>query len=824
MKSVVPNSEVDASINAESSSYSTSNTSSSSGNSNISLSASQVPWHLQANFLDVVPVWQDYTGKGVSIGVFDDGIQASGTTVASAVSALSAQSSGFQGMHGTAVSGLIAAQPGADTSVTPGPVGVAYGATLTVSDIIDGSVANAATIEATAKSFDVVNDSWGWTQAFYASRTSTNFKDFFTALANAADAGREGLGTSQVVAAGNGRATGGDTNLSNFTNDRHVITVAATTSEHKVASYSNPGAAVLVAAPSSGGTSGLTTTDIAGSMGYNDGSVTTTFGGTSGATPEVTGVVALMLQANPNLGWRDVRDILAYTANQISATSTVTNGAHNWNGGGMVFSNDTGFGEVDARAAVRLAETWTDVSTSSNEMHLKASATKTQSLSDSSTVEYKVTLTSGVSLENVQLTLAGQHARVSDLIVQLVSPTGTVATLLSNDGTSSTAFSTWTFGANTFLGEDSGGTWTVRVSDTVAGMTGSFTGITLDAYGAKATQDTTYIFTDAFGTLGQTSRGTVLDQVGHDTINASAVSTNSVIDLHAGAISTIAGRGLTLGAGDQMTRAYGGDGNDTLIGNDLGDYLSGGRGNDILKGGAGNDTLVAGAGNDTLDGGAGFNAAVLTGAKGDWSFTTNSDGTLRALNALHGYTDTLKSIQEITFDDGSFDVQVSGQSLQFVNHVATSSSLSSVQQTSGATTAFSVTNLVQHLDTSDAAASVFRLYEAAFGRQPDVSGETSWLKALLGGQTLTDIAGQFATSAEFASLYGANANDQAYVTALYTNTLGRAPDATGVSYWADILSHGMSRAQVLVNFAESAENVAHVAPLIGQGILVNLLV
>ncbi|WP_163367104.1 S8 family serine peptidase, partial [Escherichia coli] len=88
---------------------------------------------------------------------------------------------------------------------------------------------------------------------------------------------------------------------------------------------SNPGASLLVSAPSNGGTKGITTTDLPGSAGYAAGSVTTTFGGTSAAAPQVTGTVALMLEANPNLGWRDVRTILAMSAEQPTAIATVTN-------------------------------------------------------------------------------------------------------------------------------------------------------------------------------------------------------------------------------------------------------------------------------------------------------------------------------------------------------------------------------------------------------------------------------------------------------------------------------------------------------------------
>ena len=51
---------------------------------------------------------------------------------------------------------------------------------------------------------------------------------------------------------------------------------------------------------------------------------TSNFNGTSSAAPNVSGVIALMLEKNPNLTWRDVRHILASTATQVDASSSKT--------------------------------------------------------------------------------------------------------------------------------------------------------------------------------------------------------------------------------------------------------------------------------------------------------------------------------------------------------------------------------------------------------------------------------------------------------------------------------------------------------------------
>lgn len=98
--------------------------------------------------------------------------------------------------------------------------------------------------------------------------------------------------------------------------------------------------------------------------------------GTSSATPSVSGVTALMLEANPKLTWQDVGYILAKTArkvdttiatgaNAVNFTPSMGNGPWNiedpWivNSAGFNFQNRYGFGMVDADAAVKLAAKYT---------------------------------------------------------------------------------------------------------------------------------------------------------------------------------------------------------------------------------------------------------------------------------------------------------------------------------------------------------------------------------------------------------------------------------------------------------------------------------
>jgi len=106
--------------------------------------------------------------------------------------------------------------------------------------------------------------------------------------------------------------------------------------------------------------------------------------------------------------------------------------------------------------------------------------------------------------------------------------------------------------------------------------------------------------------------------------------------------------------------------------------------------------------------------------------------------------------------------------------------------------------------------AVIREYQAAFGRVPDVAGVTYWTGVVASNPSaLANLNTIFASSTEFTARYGATATtpaNPALVTSLYTNVLGRAPDAAGLAYWS---SQNLTAAQLLQSFAQSPEFVTN---------------
>lgn len=110
-------------------------------------------------------------------------------------------------------------------------------------------------------------------------------------------------------------------------------------------------------------------------------------------------------------------------------------------------------------------------------------------------------------------------------------------------------------------------------------------------------------------------------------------------------------------------------------------------------------------------------------------------------------------------------------------------------------------------DTDGTGGQLYRLYQAAFGRTPDVRGFGYWKNIVETGVfNLEQVAGAFLVSAESQVVYGAASDDTAFVARLYQNVLGRPGEASGVAFWAGALKAGAKRVDLLLAFAASAEN------------------
>ncbi len=103
---------------------------------------------------------------------------------------------------------------------------------------------------------------------------------------------------------------------------------------------------------------------------------------------------------------------------------------------------------------------------------------------------------------------------------------------------------------------------------------------------------------------------------------------------------------------------------------------------------------------------------------------------------------------------------------------------------------------------------VHELFETGLGREVDLASLPNF-KAAYATQTPAQLAADIAGSPEFINDH-IGQNNAAYVSSLYQDGLGRAPDAAGSALWTGQLDSGSAtRSDVLLNFAVSSEGAAH---------------
>ena len=468
-------------------------------------------WHLRnrqqvGHDINVEPVWeQGITGEGVNVAIVDDGMDHYHEDLRDNVAI--GRNIDFTGNddifdplehHGTQVSGVVAAE-GNDT----GARGVAPDATIYGFNFL----ANSTTLNMVRSAIGhasvtaVSNNSWGPRDGPGVGGAPQIWEEF---IESGVTNGYGGNGVFYAFSAGNGELRGDNSNLGGFANFYAVTAVCAVNELDTRAVYSETGANLWVCAPSrdfgeeDDEYRGIVTTE--NSDRYAD-----DFNGTSASAPAVSGVAALLRQANPALTWRDLKLILAASARKNDpANSGWEDGAVKYGSdsesGVYHFNHEYGFGVVDAAAAFELAKEW------QNLPPLESTTVESGSIStripDAPASGIPTTETSGLTVDSeigfiefVEVNASFSHVSFRDLDIEIVSPSGQVSKLVESfdtlvDADKDTDYITLLgkirFGSAKHLGEDPNGQWQLRVTDEKPLFSGLLNSWSITVYGHQS--------------------------------------------------------------------------------------------------------------------------------------------------------------------------------------------------------------------------------------------------------------------------------------------------------------------------------------------------
>ena len=206
---------------------------------------------------------------------------------------------------------------------------------------------------------------------------------------------------------------------------------------------------------------------------------------------------------------------------------------------------------------------------------------------------------------------------------------------------------------------------------------------------------------------------------------------------------------------------------------DTSGVLVGGASAESLVGTNENDTITGSGGNDIISGQGGTDTAVYVGEADNYAITINNGSIVIEDRAGNDGTDTLNSIESLQFSDSNFALSM------FTN--------------------------VSSLTDADMLAFC-ELYVAYFNRAPDSAGLLFWGSRLADGMSMEEIAREFYDQPETQALYGSVGGTENFVTSVYSNILGRNPDASGFAYWTGQLENGeVDRAEFILAMIDGAK-------------------